>query len=106
MSSFSTTYTNFQHRKRLLALSHLLNELDCTSLILAETTEDKLASSDYGQEAYISQGIIILHYERMASSRHRGIEIRKMRGVPHSQKIKEMEITDKGIKVFAQDYIR
>jgi KaiC/GvpD/RAD55 family RecA-like ATPase len=106
LSSFSVTFTNFQHRKRLLALSHLLNELDCTSLILAETTEDKIASSNYGEEAYISQGIIVLHYERLASSRHRGIEIRKMRGVSHSQKIKEMEITEKGIKVFSQDYIR
>ncbi|MFQ6087985.1 MAG: ATPase domain-containing protein [Candidatus Methanofastidiosia archaeon] len=98
--------TSIEERQNLLTLSRLLNELDCTCFLISEGSDDRLEASDYGQVAYISHGIIILYYSRVGSSRNRGIEVRKMRGVRHSEKIKSMDISNEGITVFEGDYIK
>jgi len=94
-----------ERRKKILKLSTLLRELECTSLVISELTETEEENSDYGVGGYIFQGIISLYYKKKGAARVRGIEIRKMRGVAHSTKTKTMEITSKGLKVYSEDFI-
>jgi circadian clock protein KaiC len=92
-------------RKKILKLSTLLRELECTSLVVYEVTEGEEEDSDYGVGGYIFQGIISLYYKKKGAARVRGIEIRKMRGLNHSTKTKTLEITPNGLKVYSEDFI-
>ena len=94
-----------ESRKKILKLSTLLRELECTSLVISEVTEEEEENSDYGVGGYIFQGIISLYYKKKGAARIRGIEIRKMRGVDHSTKTKTIEITPEGLKVYSEDFI-
>jgi KaiC/GvpD/RAD55 family RecA-like ATPase len=94
-----------ERRKKILKLSTLLRELECTSLVIYEVTETEEENSDYGVGGYIFQGIISLYYKKKGATRVRGMEIRKMRGLDHSTKTKTMEITPEGLKVYSEDFI-
>ena len=94
-----------ERRKKILKLSTLLRELECTSLVIYEVTEREEANSDYGVGGYIFQGILSLYYKKKGAARVRGIEVRKMRGVNHSTKTKTMEMTPEGLKVYSEDFI-
>ncbi len=94
-----------EQRKKVLKLSTLLRELECTSLVISEVTESEEENSDYGVAGYVFQGIISLYYRKKGAARVRGIEIRKMRGMDHSTKTKTMEITSEGLKVYSEDFI-
>ncbi|MEA1993212.1 MAG: ATPase domain-containing protein [Euryarchaeota archaeon] len=94
-----------EQRKKILKLSTLLRELECTSMVISEVTEAEEENSDYGVSGYVFQGIISLYYKKKGASRVRGIEIRKMRGLEHSTKTKTMELTPEGLKVYSEDFI-
>jgi KaiC/GvpD/RAD55 family RecA-like ATPase len=93
----------FEIRQEILGLSNLLNNLGCTSLLLTEMPEGQGGISRYGIEEFICQGVIALYNIRKGSERVRGLEILKMRGTRHSQKICMMEIGDTGIVVYPNE---
>ncbi len=93
----------FSIRQEILGLSNLLSELGCTSLLLTEMPEGQKGISRYGIEEFVCQGVIALYNIRKGSERARGLEILKMRGTKHSQKICLMEMADQGIVVYPNE---
>lgn len=96
-------------RKMIYNLSIILRRLNCTSIIVSEIvhgTEPRL--SRYGVEEFVADSVIVLYYERIESAFTRAIQIWKLRGSTHSEKLHPYEITSKGIVVrSAQEaYIR
>jgi len=93
----------FSIRQEILGLSNLLSELGCTSLLLTEMPEGQAGISRYGIEEFVCQGVIALYNIRKGSERARGLEILKMRGTKHSQKICLMEMADQGVVVYPNE---
>lgn len=90
-------------REEILGLINLLSELECTSLILTEMPMGGDGVSRYGIEEFLVHGVITLYNIRKGSERVRGLEILKMRGTKHSQKICLMEIGNSGIEVYPNE---
>ncbi len=93
----------FEIRQEILGLSGLLGKLGCTSLLLTEMPEGQTGVSRYGIEEFICQGVIALYNIRKGSERARGLEILKMRGTKHSQKICMMELAAEGFQVYPNE---
>ena len=94
---------SFSIRQEILGLSNLLGELGCTSLLLTEMPEGQAGISRYGIEEFVAQGVIALYNIRKGSERARGLEILKMRGTKHSQKICMMELASDGFQVYPNE---
>ncbi len=93
----------FSIRQEILGLSNLLGSLGCTSLLLTEMPEGQKGISRYGVEEFIAQGVVALYNIRKGSERARGLEILKMRGTKHSQKICMMELANEGFMVYPNE---
>lgn len=96
-------------RRMIYNLSIILRKLNCTSIIVSEIvhgTEPRL--SRYGVEEFVADGVIVLYYERIESTFTRAIQVWKLRGSTHSEKLHPYEITNKGIVIHPTEeaYIR
>jgi KaiC/GvpD/RAD55 family RecA-like ATPase len=91
-------------RIELLKLSTTLEVLELTSLMTCEIIDDNLASR-FGVETFVTEGTILMSYKRKDAERVRSIEILKMRGANHSQRIHPYEITANGIVVHPNEEV-
>lgn len=95
----------YRAREAEILLFELLHKWGCTTLLSAEgiyTDKIKMAT---GME-YLCDGVIHLHHPRHQSSRYRAIEVLKMRGTKHSEKMVPFEfIEGEGIRVYPGETI-
>ncbi len=103
LNTFSLLFRDlFEVRKELHRVIGILWEEKCTTLAVYESTGEIVQDTRYPQfstEDFLAYGVIHLQYVTIASARERGIEILKMRGMPHSKRIHPFSITDKGIVI-------
>ena len=90
-------------RQEIQEIIDMLEELGCTSLILTEMPGGREGLSTFGVEEFLLQGVIVIYNTKKGSKRVRGLEVLKMRGRKHSDKICLMEMTDKGIVVYPEE---
>ncbi len=88
-------------RQGLLGLIQVLSSLDCTTLLLSESTRGPYDEPTL--EWILVPGVIVLYYTRKGSSMVRAIQVRKMRGLKHSPDIFHMEIGNHGIVVHPEE---
>jgi len=92
--------TESEKRRMLVALFDMIEEWDCTAVVLAEEDQDpnKHHSNVMG---FMADGIILFYNEREPKGlRFRAVEVFKMRATKHESKICSMKITDKGMVVY------
>ncbi len=79
-------------------LRERLAKLNCTSVMTSEIREgrEELGRSGVGQ---ILDGAIVLYYRGEGLELNRALEIRKMRGIGHSNRLHFFKITDNGIVI-------
>ncbi len=95
----------YQAREAELLLFDLLRKWKCTSLLSAEGVPAPQAQGITGME-YLADGVLILHHPRHQSSRYRAIEVLKMRGRKHSEKMCPFEFVEgQGIQVYPGENI-
>ncbi len=92
-------------RIELLKISTTFEILGLTSILTCEIVEGSQAISRFGVENFVTEGTIVLRYERSGNVRIRALEIVKMRGTKHSCKIHPFEITENGIIVYAGEEV-
>jgi len=85
-------------RRTIYALSSLLLEMNCTSLMTTETYDPNKISR-YGVEEFVFRGVILLDIVRSGENIVRTVTVRKMREASHSLEPCPFEITNKGIVV-------
>jgi KaiC/GvpD/RAD55 family RecA-like ATPase len=90
-------------RKMIFDLSMILRKLSCTSLIVSEIVPGTSGLSRYGVEEFVADTVIVLYYERLQSTFSRAVQIWKVRGSSHSEKLHPYSITDKGIVVYPDE---
>ena len=100
LGQFSMMFPDkLEFRSSLARLQEELDELGCTSIFTSEIEEGKEGLGRLGVEEFIADGVIVLYYEGDGLTRTRALEIRKMRGTPHSNYLSFFEIAEDGIKI-------
>lgn len=90
-------------RKMIFDLSMILRKLNCTSLIVSEIVPGTKGISRYGVEEFVADNVVVLYYERLQSTFSRAIQVWKVRGAKHSEKLHPYKISEKGITVYPDE---
>lgn len=90
-------------RRTIFNLSNSLRKLGCTAMLVSEIVPYTQSLSRYGVEEFVADTVIVLYYERRYSQFSRAIQIWKMRGSPHSEKLHPYRITEKGVVVYPEE---
>ncbi len=88
-------------RKRILSLGRMLKKSGCTAIITNEISLDK-ATSLFGLEEYVADGVILLYHTKLEDRFIRSIGVLKMRSTVISEKLHPITITADGLKVLAK----
>ncbi|MFH0860166.1 MAG: ATPase domain-containing protein [Candidatus Altiarchaeota archaeon] len=95
MSSIEAMIENdFEKRRNVLELTRWLKDNNCTSLLIGESEQDPNVYSRQGVIEFAVDGVIVLYNIRRESARHRALEVLKMRGTNHMNKIVPFVIKD------------
>jgi KaiC/GvpD/RAD55 family RecA-like ATPase len=90
-------------RRMLFTLSSILNKLGCTSFLVSEVLPETSALSRSGVSEFVSDTAIVLYYRRVDSAFSRAIQVWKMRGSSHSERLHPYKITKTGIVVYPKE---
>ena len=90
-------------RKMIFDLSMILRKLNCTSVIVSEIVPGSTGISRYGVEEFVADSVVVLYYERLQSAFSRAVQVWKVRGSQHSEKLHPYRISNKGIEVFPDE---
>ncbi|MCD6591336.1 MAG: AAA family ATPase [Candidatus Aenigmarchaeota archaeon] len=90
-------------RRMIFNLSNILRRLGCTAILVSEIVPGTTGISRYGVEEFVTDSVIVLYYERNEVSFVRAIQIWKVSGSDHSQKLHPYKITNKGIVVLPHE---
>jgi KaiC/GvpD/RAD55 family RecA-like ATPase len=96
---------DFEIRQQTLRLIKVLTEMDLTTIMLAENPEDRQDMTRFGAEAFLAQGVIVLHMYRVEESNVKALEVRKMRGAKHTERLCPYRITAEGIEVYPEETV-
>jgi KaiC/GvpD/RAD55 family RecA-like ATPase len=106
LTSYSMLFPSaYQAREAELLLFDLLRKWKCTTMISAEGLATNNFSMASGME-YLTDGVILLHHPRFKSSRYRAIEVLKMRGAKHSEKMCPYEFLEgEGVMIYPKENV-
>jgi KaiC/GvpD/RAD55 family RecA-like ATPase len=90
-------------RRMIFNISFLLRKLNCTTILISEILPNQDSLSRFGVEEFVTDGVMVLGYNRVGSQYGRSITIWKMRNSMHSNKIHPYRITDQGIVVYPKE---
>jgi KaiC/GvpD/RAD55 family RecA-like ATPase len=90
-------------RRMIFNISFLLRKLNCTTILISEILPLQESLSRFGVEEFVTDGVIVLSYNRVGSQYSRAITVWKMRNSMHSNKIHPYRITDTGFTVFPKE---
>jgi KaiC/GvpD/RAD55 family RecA-like ATPase len=96
---------DFEIRQQTLHLIKDLTEMNLTTIMLAENPEDRQDMTRFGAEAFLAQGVIVLHMYRVEESNVKALEVRKMRGAKHTDRLCPYRITAEGIEVYPEETV-
>jgi len=89
----------FKFRIKVFDLLRSLKQLGVTSLLISEIPQGSDEISRFGFEEFLTDGIIHLYNMRKENIRFRGMEILKLRGSKHSNRIVPISIRTNGVTV-------
>ncbi|MFH1331778.1 MAG: ATPase domain-containing protein [archaeon] len=105
LSAFALLFKDELARmEAFLDLFKLIQRWDCTALLVTEDEQDIEKHHPTGVEFEVD-GVILLYNLRKGDIRERALEILKLRGTEHSNKIFPMKITNRGVVVFPDETV-
>lgn len=105
LSALSAVFKEEDYRYFVFKFFAFLKSLGATTFAITETTQDPTEFSRTGIEEFLGDGVIVLYNLKQGDVRVRAVEILKLRGVKHKEKIVPFKITDKGIEVYPDQSI-
>jgi len=103
ITSYSLLFKDeYQQRESILRFFELIRRWDCTSIIISEMTP-KEAETAKGSVGFLVDAVISLYYEKKEEKdvRVHSLEILKMRGTRHTNKVCALNFEKEGIKIYA-----
>ena len=109
LDSISAIETSFsgkleQYRIYIEQLFRFFEELSLTTFFITESSDAPYKFSRTGVEDFLADGIIVFYNFQGETERLRGVEIIKLRGTSHSQRIAPITISSEGINVFSGSF--
>jgi len=89
-------------RRMILDVSLTLRRLNCTPILVSEIVQGTPGLSRYGVEEFVADSVIVMYYERIKSAFKRAIQVWKVRGSSHSEKLHPYMIGKNGIKIMTE----
>lgn len=86
-------------------LFRFFENMGSTNFFITETGQIPETFSLTGVEEFLADGVIVIYHIKREGIRQRAIEILKMRGTKHQERIVAMKITDKGMIVYPKQEI-
>ena len=86
-------------------LFRLFEETGAMTFLITETEEAPRRYSRTGVEEFLADGVFVFYYVKVRDTRLRAVEILKLRGAKHVNKIVPLHITNKGLEVFPGERI-
>ncbi len=90
-------------RRMIFNLSMILRKLGCNAMMVSEMVHGKTGISRYGVEEFVADSVVVLYYERLQSTFSRAIQIWKIRGSSHSEKLHPYKISSDGVTVYPNE---
>lgn len=81
-------------------LFRLFEKTGAMTFLITETEEVPKRYSRTGVEEFLADGVLVFYYGKVRDIRTRAVEILKLRGAKHVNKIVPLNITEKGLEVF------
>jgi KaiC/GvpD/RAD55 family RecA-like ATPase len=107
VTSFALLFDKeLEKREAALSLFNMIRKWNCTSMLTIESDPTKDNSMESRAIEFESDSIVVLYYVRDKGERGRFIEVLKMRGTKHSQKMYSFDIGTKGISVSTKSVSR
>jgi circadian clock protein KaiC len=103
ITSYSLLFKDeYQQRESILKFFELMKKWDCTSIIISEMSP-KEAETAKGSIGFLVDAVISLYYEKKEEKdvRVHSLEILKMRGTKHTNKVCALNFEKEGIKIYA-----
>jgi KaiC/GvpD/RAD55 family RecA-like ATPase len=109
LDSISAIETSFsgkleQYRIYIEQLFRFFEELSLTTFLITESSDVPYKFSRTGVEDFLADGIIVFYNFQGETERLRGVEIIKLRGTSHSQRIAPIKITSEGLNVYSGSF--
>lgn len=99
---FTMLFDEESNRRIVLAsLIYRLEDIGCTTLFTCEVPEDSKRFSWFGFEEFMVDGVLSLQRKQFDGKLERSVTIIKMRGSSHITSVRAMQITNKGVVVYA-----
>ena len=106
LTSYSMLFKSpYEGREAILSLFNRLREWNCTNMIVSEIILQFGSRRDEAGVEFLSDAVLLLYYARQQDMKVRALEILKMRGTKHSDKICPFKFSEKGIVVFPKDSV-
>jgi KaiC/GvpD/RAD55 family RecA-like ATPase len=86
-------------------LFRLFEETGATTFLITETQDAPMKFSRTGTEEFLADGVIVLYNTKVRDTRVRAIELLKLRGAKHMNKVVPLHITDKGVEIFSTGHV-
>ncbi len=101
LTAISSAFTESDANRRpyIEQLFKLFDRIGATSFLITETSHIPTAFSTIGAEEFLADGIIALYNVKKGNARQKALEVIKLKGVRHEEKIVSFDISNKGIKV-------
>jgi len=92
----------YQQRESILAFFDMLRKWGCTSIVISEMTPQE-AESERGSVGFLADAVISLYYEKKEQKdvRVHSMEILKMRGTRHTNKLCAIAFEQDGVRIYA-----
>jgi len=91
-----------EFRRVIFKIGQILSKLGCTSILVSESVPNNPCASRNSVEEFVADTSVILYYVRQDSAYTRALQVWKMRGSAHSEKIHPYKIGAKGIEINPQ----
>lgn len=95
----------FQQRKQLLKLIKGLTEMRLTTFLLGELSEESIDHQRFGPEAFLTQGVFVMHNVRSKNVITQVFQIKKLRGQEFSKEMMLYSIGRHGVEVYPEEKV-
>ena len=95
----------FVQRQQLLRLIKGLTEMRLTTILLGELPEESIDYQKFGPEAYLAQGVFVMHNIRSKNVMTEVFQIKKLRGQKFPKTMIPYSIGKSGVEVYPEEKV-
>jgi circadian clock protein KaiC len=107
LTAIASAFTGREEDYRIYIeqLFRFFEKIKATSFLITETEQIPKIFSKTGVEEFLADGVVVFYNIKLGNIKERAIEVLKLRGAEHQEKIVAFEITPKGIVVYPEQEV-